>query len=71
VAKGGMEEALALRVWARPLELEHDRLMFLAITGIADEKRRDFLERIFPHDIMNTATGLAWILVALLESRKN
>lgn len=59
------EEAFDLRVYAHPLEVEHDPMTFLAITDIADEKRRDFLEKIFLHDIMNTATalrGFSWLL---------
>jgi signal transduction histidine kinase len=67
VEKGGVDESMDLRVWARPLELQDESLTFFAITDIADEKRREFLERIFLHDIMNTATalrGFSWLLTA-------
>lgn len=59
------EESLDLRVWARPLEIKDEALTFFAISDIADEKRREFLEKIFLHDIMNTATalrGFSWLL---------
>jgi len=65
VEKGEGEESLDLRVWARPLQMRDEELTFFAISDIADEKRREFLERIFLHDIMNTATalrGFSWLL---------
>lgn len=65
VEKNGTEEALDLRVWARPLAMQDEELTFFAISDIADEKRREFLEKIFLHDIMNTATalrGFSWLL---------
>ncbi len=65
VENGEKEESLDLRVWARPLEMRGEELTFFAISDIADEKRREFLERIFLHDIMNTATalrGFSWLL---------
>jgi len=65
VENGEAEESLDLRVWARPLEMKGEELTFFAISDIADEKRREFLEKIFLHDIMNTATalrGFSWLL---------
>ena len=65
VEKGETEESLDLRVWARPLHMKDEELTFFAISDIADEKRREFLEKIFLHDIMNTATalrGFSWLL---------
>lgn len=50
--------ALDLRVWARPFDLEGERFAFLSIQDISDEKRRQALEKIFFHDILNTAGGL-------------
>ena len=47
VQRDGAEEALDLRVWAHPTEWRHERFTLLALTNIADEKRRAFLERIF------------------------
>lgn len=53
---GGMP--LDLSVWARPFELDDERFLFLSIHDISDEKRREALERIFLHDLLNTAGGL-------------
>ncbi len=51
-------EALDLRVWATPFEVEGLRLTIFAVMDISDEKRRRALERIFFHDILNTAAGI-------------
>ncbi len=50
--------SLDLRVWAAPLP--HDGLMYaiFAAKDISHEKRRQALERIFFHDILNTAGGV-------------
>jgi signal transduction histidine kinase len=45
-------------VWSTPLEVEDQRLYLVALKDIADEKRRRALERIFFHDILNTAGGV-------------
>ncbi len=66
-SRNGTEEPLDLRVWAKPMVVEAEVFTFVAISDIADEKRREFLERIFLHDIMNTATalkGFSWLLNA-------
>jgi len=52
------EEALDLRVWASPVEFGGQPCTFIAAVNIADEKRRLFLERVFLHDILNTATAI-------------
>ncbi len=51
-------DALDLRVWATPLELAGEQFTVFALVDISDEKRRRVLERIFFHDILNTAGGL-------------
>jgi hypothetical protein len=56
--EGDQEEALDLRVWASPVEFGGEPCTFIAAVDIADEKRRIFLERVFLHDILNTATAL-------------
>jgi len=58
VRRGGGEEALDLRVWTKPINVNGERFTLCAMTNIADEKRRQFLEDIFLHDIMNTMTAL-------------
>jgi signal transduction histidine kinase len=49
---------LDLSVWARPFQLEDEQFLFLSIQDISDEKRRQALEKIFFHDLLNTAGGL-------------
>jgi CheY-like chemotaxis protein len=56
--QGGHQEALDLRVWANPVVIEGQTFTLLSSRDIADEKRKSFLERIFLHDLMNTATAL-------------
>ncbi len=51
-------EALDLRVWATPFVLGADRLTLFVLSDISHEKRRQILERIFFHDVLNTATAL-------------
>jgi len=50
--------ALDYRVYAMPVELEQQEYTILSLTDISDAKRRRILERIFFHDILNTAGGL-------------
>ncbi|MBN8708934.1 MAG: hypothetical protein BGO12_19050 [Verrucomicrobia bacterium 61-8] len=47
-----------LRVWAQPFVLAGESFAILSIQDISDEKRRQVLEKIFFHDILNTAGGL-------------
>jgi len=47
--------ALDLRVWARPIDLHGKPLTVCSMVDISDEKRRQALERIFFHDVINTA----------------
>lgn len=56
VQDGG--EALDLRVTATPFELEGEEYFLFTAIDISNAKRRESLERIFFHDIMNTATGV-------------
>jgi signal transduction histidine kinase len=58
VERGGCLEALDLRVWASGLAVGEEPFTFFAVADIADEKKRLFLERIFLHDILNTAQAL-------------
>ncbi len=51
-------KALDLRVWATPFDANGIPLTIFAAMDISDEKRRRALERIFFHDIMNTASGI-------------
>jgi len=54
----GESKALDLRVMAAPFDIKGAEFTVFSILDIADEKRKDVLERIFMHDLMNTAGGL-------------
>lgn len=61
-------ESLDLRVRATPMTLFDEELVVLAISDIRHERRRRALERIFFHDVLNTAgalRGMAHLLVEL------
>lgn len=51
-------EAFDLRVRGTPFEVRGEPFVILAIQDISHEKRRRVLERIFFHDILNTAGGV-------------
>ena len=59
--------ALEFRVKAAPLPHNDDELTLFFLTDITNEKRRQALERIFFHDVMNTASGLAGMSRLLSE----
>lgn len=50
--------ALDFRVWAKPLVLDGELFSIFTVSDISHEKRREVLERIFFHDLLNTAGGL-------------
>ncbi|NLF31321.1 MAG: GHKL domain-containing protein [Planctomycetes bacterium] len=63
----GRHEALDLLVRTTPLRIEGQMFSIVAVTDISHEKRRRSLERIFFHDVMNTAVGLNF-LAEMLET---
>jgi signal transduction histidine kinase len=65
VERAGVEEALDLRVWASPMTVAGETYTFFVMGDIADEKRRTVLERIFLHDLTNTASALNGFLELL------
>ena len=58
IRRDGKDEAVDLRVWVKPLAVGGEEYLFFTAIDIADEKRKAFLERIFLHDILNTASAL-------------
>jgi signal transduction histidine kinase len=64
-AVNGRIVALDLRVWATPLTVAGESFMVVALHDTTDEKRRQVLERIFFHDLLNTAGALSLLLEAL------
>lgn len=53
--------AYDLRVWSSPLEIEGRKFILFSVADISDEKRREVLERVFFHDILNVASSLKGI----------
>ncbi|MCL5807021.1 MAG: PAS domain-containing sensor histidine kinase [Deltaproteobacteria bacterium] len=51
-------DAMDLRVWATPFVHHDEHFTCFAAVNIVDEKQKLFMERIFLHDIMNTAAAL-------------
>lgn len=47
-----------LRVWAAPITVAGELFTLFTIADISDEKRRQALERVFFHDILNIAGGI-------------
>jgi signal transduction histidine kinase len=62
----GEDEALDLRVMACPIQFEDCKLTLLAAQDISHEKRLETMERVFYHDILNSASNLGG-LAQLLE----
>jgi len=52
-------DALDLRVTATPYVEGEETFTIFAISDISDEKRREVLERVFFHDILNSAGGIS------------
>ncbi len=59
-------EALDLRVWTKPLEINSQKFSVFTFEDISNEKRKLALERIFFHDVLNTLSALT-SLAGLLE----
>lgn len=60
--------AYDFKVWATPYEYDGNKYSIFAIKDISSEKRRNALERIFFHDITNTAGGLLGISQIIKEN---
>jgi nitrogen fixation/metabolism regulation signal transduction histidine kinase len=65
ISRVGDLNPLELSVSATPMKLNEEKFTIFAITDISHEKRRRALERIFFHDVMNTAGGLSLYLEML------
>jgi len=65
ITDGGIEP-LDMRVWTKPFIWKNQTFCLLILSDISNEKRRQVLERIFFHDVMNTA-GNIWSISELLN----
>lgn len=63
--------ALDLRVKTTPMELGGEVFTVFSITDIGDQKRREVLERIFLHDVRNTAGGIQGFSQLLTEEEED
>ena len=61
-------EPLELRVYASPLKENDYQFTIFAVSDVSHEKRRRALERIFFHDVLNTAGGLRGFVELLKHS---
>ena len=69
----GIESSLDLRVYSSILKLNGDVYTIFSIKNTANEKRKEVLERIFFHDVLNTATaiqGISGILPTLTDKNE-
>ncbi len=56
--RAGRIEALDLRIWTTPVALDQDIFVIMALADIGHEKRRQALEHVFFHDVLNTVSVL-------------
>lgn len=49
------QRALDFRVWTFPININNEKFTAFTLIDISNEKRREVPERIFFHDILNTA----------------
>jgi signal transduction histidine kinase len=66
----GVQDSLDLRVSATPINIDGEDLVVLSLTDISNEKRRQVLENIFFHDVINIAGGLKGVIDFLLEQEE-
>jgi len=59
---GGKTQSWDMNIISTPIQLSGDQFYVLVLQDISDEKRRTALERIFFHDLLNTAGGLNGLL---------
>lgn len=59
--------SLTLHIYAKPFFFNNERFIFCALEDISEKKRRQMLENIFLHDILNTAAVLQGLSDAYKE----
>ena len=68
--EGHNASAKDVRVTATQFRLNSDRFTVCAIEDISDQKRLQVLNRIFFHDVLNTAGGISGLAGSLVEDRQ-
>lgn len=64
------ESSLDLRVFTSNLKISGENFILFSIEDIKDEKRRKILEKIFFHDVLNTATAIQGVSEILNSTDK-
>ena len=67
VNRNGIEDQLDLEITGTPLEYENKKYIVISAQDITDKKRKQQLERIFFHDIINLAGSLDGIMEMMDE----
>ena len=62
-------QALTMQVWATPYLHEEHYFVILVMEDISNSKERDKLDRMFYHDIMNTAGGITGLISSMMRSK--
>jgi signal transduction histidine kinase len=62
-------EALTMQVWATPYMYQDEYFIIFIMRDISNEKHRQSLERIFYHDVMNTAGGISGLANVILQGK--
>lgn len=65
--EGSSLETLELMVSSTPIVLDGEPFVIFSITDVSHEKRRRALERVFFHDVLNTAGGIQGLMALLAE----
>jgi signal transduction histidine kinase len=62
-------ESKDIIVTTTPFELEGENFTIFALTDIRDKKRREMIERVFFHDILNSAGSISGLSAILKETK--
>lgn len=60
-------KALDIRVLATPYKIKDESFSILSMVDISSEKKRQSLEKIFFHDVLNSAAGISSLSESLLD----
>lgn len=64
---GAEETVIDMRATATPIQIRDESYTMFVLQDISGEKRRDVLEKVFFHDVINTAGGIHGLASMLVE----
>jgi nitrogen fixation/metabolism regulation signal transduction histidine kinase len=70
ITQKGTHDSLDLRIYVTPISLDGYSFTIVSIMDISNEKRKIMLEKIFLHDIINTATSIRGAAHLLYENEQ-